>query len=108
MAKYKGGNYFAHVSFPEVGQKQKTERKKEEERLNYGNNNGQLRIVKAISSGARKATWANFCTACITLMIRRSHTPSPLYVIAVYSDVTSILPILVRKQVCTQQGSSYS
>ena len=29
MPKYWGGNYFAHVNFPEVGQKQKTERKKE-------------------------------------------------------------------------------
>ena len=25
MLKYWGGNYFAHGSFPEVGQKQKTE-----------------------------------------------------------------------------------
>ena len=29
MPKYWGINYFAHVSFPEVGQKQKTEKKKE-------------------------------------------------------------------------------
>ena len=28
MPKYWGGNYFAHGSFPEVGQKQKTEGKK--------------------------------------------------------------------------------
>ena len=27
MPKYWGGNYFAHGSFPEVGKKQKTERK---------------------------------------------------------------------------------
>ena len=35
MPKYWGGNYFAHGRFPEVGQKQKTEKKdkkKEEER----------------------------------------------------------------------------
>ena len=37
MPKYWVKNYFAHGSFPEVGQKQKTE----EERLNDGNNNGQ-------------------------------------------------------------------
>ena len=36
---------FTHGSFPEVGQKQKMERKREKkERLNDGNNNGQLRI----------------------------------------------------------------
>ena len=30
-AKILGGNYFAHGRFPEVGQKQKTEKKEEEE-----------------------------------------------------------------------------
>ena len=34
-----GGDYFAHGRFPEVGQKQKTEKK--EERMNDGKNNGQ-------------------------------------------------------------------
>ena len=29
MPKYGGGDYFAHGSFPEVGQKQKTEKKAE-------------------------------------------------------------------------------
>ena len=33
--------------------------KKKRERLNDGNNNGQLIIAKATSGGARKATWAN-------------------------------------------------
>ena len=47
MPKYWEKQIFAHGRFPEVGQKQKTERKKEEEkkieeRLNDGNNNGQL------------------------------------------------------------------
>ena len=37
-------------------QKQKTE--KERERLNDGNNDGQLRIANATSGGAHKATWA--------------------------------------------------
>ena len=32
MPKYWGGNYFAHGRFPEVGQKQKTEKKREKER----------------------------------------------------------------------------
>ena len=55
MPKYWGKNYFAHGSFPEVGQKQKTEKKRrrkkeerEKERLNNGNNNGQA------THGARK------------------------------------------------------
>ena len=49
MPKYWVKNYFAHGRFPEVGQKQKTEKKKkkerkrerERERLNNGDNNGQ-------------------------------------------------------------------
>ena len=52
MPKYWVKNYFAHERFPEVGQKQKTEKKKEEEeeeeRLNDGDNNGQA------THGARK------------------------------------------------------
>ena len=42
MPKYWGKQIFAHGRFPEVGQKQKTERKRRErkERLNDGNNNG--------------------------------------------------------------------
>ena len=50
MPKYWGGNYFAHGRFPEVGEKQKTEReKKRKKRLNDGNNNGQA------THGARKS-----------------------------------------------------
>ena len=44
----------AHGRFPEVGQKQKTEKKEEErerKRLNDGNNNGQA------MHGARKHAW---------------------------------------------------
>ena len=61
MPKYWGKQIFTHGSFPEVGQKQKTEerRKKEKRRLNDDNNNGQLRITNATSGGARKAAWAN-------------------------------------------------
>ena len=56
MPKYWVKNYFAHGSFPEVGQKQKTEKKKEKrkkkkERLNNGDNNGQA------THGARKHAW---------------------------------------------------
>ena len=52
MPKYWVKNYFAHGRFPEVGQKQKTEKKKKRERkrerLNDGDNNGQA------THGARK------------------------------------------------------
>ena len=44
-------NYFAHGRFPEVGQKQKTEKKKERKRergAKVGDNNGQA------THGARK------------------------------------------------------
>ena len=59
MPKYWVKNYFAHGRFPEVGQKQKTERKKKRrERLNDGNNNGRLRIANATSGGTSKAAWA--------------------------------------------------
>ena len=59
MPKYWGKLIFAHVRFPEVGQKQKTEREREKkERLNDGNNNGQLRIENTTSGVARKAAWA--------------------------------------------------
>ena len=40
MPKYWGKQIFSLESFPEVGQKQKTEKK--EERLTDGNNNGHL------------------------------------------------------------------
>ena len=40
MPKYWGKQIFSLGSFPEAGQKQKTE-KKERERLKVGNNNGQ-------------------------------------------------------------------
>ena len=53
MPKYWGKQIFTLGRFPEVGQKQKTEREKargekrekKRERLNDGNNNGQLRIA---------------------------------------------------------------
>ena len=49
MTKYWGKQIFSHGSFPIVGQKQKTERKKEREKktLNDGSNNGQLHIANA-------------------------------------------------------------
>ena len=55
MPRYWGKQIFTHGSFLEVGQKQKTEIK----RAKVGNNNGQLCIANATSSGARKAALAN-------------------------------------------------
>ena len=54
MPKYWGENYFAHGRFPEVGQKQKTEKKRKKERresAKVGDNNGQA------MHGARKHAW---------------------------------------------------
>ena len=50
MTKYWWKQIFTHGRFPEVGHKQKTEKKKIE-RLNDGNNNGQS------THGARKHAW---------------------------------------------------
>merc|ERR1712106_377296 len=69
MPKYWVKNYFAHGRFSEVGQKQKTEKKKrKEERLNNDKNNGQLRIPNATSCGARKAAWANIMSSIATMV----------------------------------------
>ena len=51
MPKYWVKNYFAHRSFPEVGQKQKTEKKKKEEEER------KLVITMAKLHGARKHAW---------------------------------------------------
>ena len=60
MRKYWEKQIFSLERFPEVGQKQKTERetKRKKERLNDGKNNGQLRNANATSGGARKAAWS--------------------------------------------------
>ena len=73
MPKYWGKQIFSLGSFPKVGQKQKTEKEREKERLNDGNNNGQLRIANATSGGARKAAWANNFPCSVNLLL--SHTP---------------------------------
>ena len=65
MPKYWEKQIFTHRRFPEVGQKEKMEKKEEEKRerersAKVGNNNGQLGIANTTSCGARKAAWANF------------------------------------------------
>ena len=56
--KYWGKQIFTHGRFPEVGQKQKTE-KKEEERLNDGKNNGQATHDAHKHAWRTQAAWAN-------------------------------------------------
>ena len=65
MPKYWEKQIFSLGRFPEVGQKQKTEKKKGcarktawAKRKNDGNKNGQLRIANATSGGLRKAACA--------------------------------------------------
>ena len=53
MPKYWGKQIFKHRRFPEVGQKQKTEKKKER-RAKVGNNNGQATHGAASMHGAHK------------------------------------------------------
>ena len=55
MPKYWGKQIFTHGRFPEVGQKQKTER----ERLNDGNNNGQATHGARKHAWRKQAAWAN-------------------------------------------------
>ena len=64
MAKYWVKNYFAHGRFPEVGQKQKTEKEEREkerkkERLNNGDNNGQSTHGACKHAWRTQAAWAN-------------------------------------------------
>ena len=58
MPKYWGKNYFAHENFPEVGQKQKTEKKEkkkeEEEERTMVITMAKLRMAHASTHGARK------------------------------------------------------
>ena len=65
-----------------MGRKQKTERKKERERLNDGNNNGQLRIANATSGGARKYAWAK-------KLLNRKNDPcmNDIYHISLCADI---------------------
>ena len=56
MPKYWGKNYFAHGSFPEVGQKQKTEKKKKERKRERKLviTMAKLRMAHGSTHGARK------------------------------------------------------
>ena len=60
MPKYWGKQIFTLGRFPEVGQKQKTEkkRKKKEERLNNGDNNGQATHGTHKHAWCTQAAWA--------------------------------------------------
>ena len=63
MPKFWGKQIFTHRRFPEVGQKQKTERKerkRKRERMNDGDNNGQAMHGTRKHSWRTQAAWANF------------------------------------------------
>ena len=67
-AKILGETNFQPWEFPRSGSKAKDgEKRGEKERLNDGNNNGQLCIANATSSGERKAAWANFISRLVDL-----------------------------------------
>ena len=69
MPKYWWKQIFAHGRFPELGQKQKTEKKKKKEErktVNDGDNNGQA------THGARKHAWctqATYANSYISLLM---------------------------------------
>ena len=81
MPTYWGEQIFSLGSFPKVGQKQKTEEKEKEKRLNDGNKNGQLRIANAAwakskisffeiskTSNLKKVIYAELCKrSCLIL-----------------------------------------
>ena len=46
MPKYWGKQIFTHGRFPEVGEKQKAQKKEKEKKKKLGENNGQLRFVR--------------------------------------------------------------
>ena len=72
MPKYWVKNYFAHGSFPEVGQKQKTEKKeKKKRRLNDGDNNGQAMHGARKHAWRMQAAWANLLVAAYGLLYCR-------------------------------------
>ena len=67
MPKYWGKQIFPHGSFPEVGQKQKTEREKKE-RPNDGNNNGQATHGASKHAWRTQAAWANLSDHIICIV----------------------------------------
>ena len=84
MPKYLGKQIFAHGRFPEVGPKQKTEKKKKREerkRPKVGDNNGQA------THGARKhawrtqAAWANISHQIIHNRVGKKVSRNHLYTV---------------------------
>ena len=64
MTKYWGKQIFSLRSFPEVGQKQKTEKKKKErERAKVGDNNGQATHDARKHAWRTQAEWAKILIA---------------------------------------------
>ena len=72
MPKYWVKNYFAHGRFPEVGQKQKTEKKKKEKDRKLVITMAKLRMAHASTLGARKPPGPKFVFnwCCEQLVLR--------------------------------------
>ena len=80
MPKYWVKNYFAHGSFPKVGQKQKTEKKRKKERKKtpkVGDNNGQAMHGAREHAWRTQAAWAKVQTNT-SLCSLRFHTQTNL------------------------------
>ena len=88
MPKYCVKNYFTHGRFPEVGQKQKTEKKKKKERAKVGDNNGQA------MHGARKHAWRTQA-AWAKIFAGRIFLSMYIYGNKCAQNVYTILPALI-------------
>ena len=82
MPKYWGKQIFTHGRFPEVGQKQKTERERrggERERLNDGNNNGPAMHGARKHAWRTQAAWAKMLESQKTFSTIFSHYKPPAH-----------------------------
>ena len=89
MPKYWGGNYFAHGRFPEVGQKQKTEKEKKREKRRDQTTvitMAKLRMAHAGTHGARRHAWR---TQAAWAKRRLSYI---LFLLQLVSHIWSLLP----------------
>ena len=77
MPKYWVKNYFAHGRFPEVGHKQKTEKKERERERKYVITMAKLRMAHASMHGARKHVWRTQACMAHASMHGAANPPGP-------------------------------
>ena len=70
MPKY-WGKIISHTGVSPKWVNSKRRKRKKKERRKVGNNNGQLRIANAASSGAHKAAWAKTKQYTAQLVLRK-------------------------------------